>query len=128
MSEKKTVLILTDDAESTKVLAKEIEAALKECKVSLKAASVFEGTDLLPADTFFVGCEKPNPHSFAYLEEMLKHINLAGRSCGIFSPGNAGAVDYLSQLVTDSEISVKAEPFLSPDTAKIAAWAQTITG
>jgi len=74
-------------------------------------ADQFSGDNLLPAQTFFLGCEEPNPSSFYYIEDLLKHINLAGRSCGIFS-SNAKALKYLSSLVHDSEAAV-GETFLA---------------
>jgi hypothetical protein len=121
----KTVLILTDDAEPTLNMAREIASALKGHKVKLTAAAGFAGTDLLPSDILFIGCEKPNPPSFACIAKMLKHINLAGRSCGVFSPGNAQALKYLSGLVRDSEI-FNSEPLMTDEPGEIAPWAKAV--
>jgi hypothetical protein len=108
---KKAVLIVTDGTDSTQALAKQISAALADHRVKLCPAESFEGTDLLPAQVFFLGCEKARPASFAYLAEMLAHINLAGRPCGVFSV-NAGALKYLAGLVKDSEAAL-GEPLLA---------------
>jgi hypothetical protein len=108
---KKTVLIVTDGADSTRALAEQISNALADHKVKVRPAESFEGTDLLPAQVFFLGCEKANPPSFSYLAEMLKHINLASRPCGIFSV-KTGALTYLASLVKDSEAAL-GEPLLA---------------
>jgi hypothetical protein len=126
---KKTVLILTDDSAETAKMAAGIAGALKGNKVSLMTASEFKGNDILPAEAFFLGCEKPEPDSFAYLADLLKHINLAGRPCGVFSPAPDGsaskrALKYLASLVHDSEAALNPEPLLSgPGTAR---WAQKV--
>ncbi|MDR1318965.1 MAG: hypothetical protein LBJ90_05010 [Treponema sp.] len=94
----------------------------------IRPAESFAGTDLLSADVFFLGCEKPGQPSFAYIAEMLKHINLAGRSCGVFSSGKK-AFKYLSDLVKDCEAAV-AEPFLAEggdvSPAALKKWIQGI--
>ena len=91
-------------------------------------AERFSGTDLLPAYAVFLGCEEPKPSSFASIEALLGHINLAGRSCGIFSP-NAKALEYLSALVRDSEIAADS-PFQIEngkiDTEKLKSWVLSI--
>lgn len=112
MEPKKDVLIITDGAPAVQKLAKEIAVELGGFNVLVKAASDFAGTDLLPAEIFFVGCEKSNPPSFDYLAELLRHINLAGRNCGVFSPGSGEAAAYLAGLVRDSEAAV-GEPFVA---------------
>ena len=124
MSAKKRALIVSDGARSTGVLAEKIAAALPAHEVTLRAAADFSGTDLLPADICFFGCEKPHPPSFAYLEELLAHINLAGRSCGIFtvSPEAAG---YLRGLVHDSELALHPEPLL--EASGLGAWVSWFT-
>ena len=130
MSEKKSILIITDESEKSGNAAKQIASSLdslKSYKVLIKAASGFVGTDLLAADILFIGCEEPSPLSFTYLEEMLLHINLAGRSCGVFS-SSAKAVKYLSKIVKDSDISLKAEPFLADSSADISEWASRVIG
>lgn len=103
METKKNVLIVTDGAASTMNIAEQIAAELAGSPVVIRAASDFAGTDILPAEVFFLGCETPKPPSFAYLEELLRHINLAGRSCGVFSPKSEKAVEYLAGLVKDCE-------------------------
>jgi hypothetical protein len=121
---RKTVLIVTDGADSTTKIANDLAAALKGHKVSVKTASGFAGTDLLPADVFFIGCEAPGPASFSYLAELLRHINLAGRACGIFSSGTEKTVNYLSGLLGESEAALNPEPFLAG--LNLKAWAETI--
>ena len=69
---------------------------------ALIPADDFTGTDILPVHAFFLGCGEPEPPSFYYIEELMYHINLAGRFCGVFS-GNAKAVKYLSALVRPCE-------------------------
>jgi len=113
VSAKKTVLIVTDGTESIDLIAQSLKNGMTDCKVKVCPADKFEGTDLLPAGIFFLGCEKPRPASFSYLEEMLSHINLAGRKCGIFSSSEK-ALKYLSGIVKDSEASL-GEPLLATD-------------
>jgi hypothetical protein len=113
---KKHVLIVTDGADSTVRIAEQIAAELKKHDVVIRKASDFAGTDILPADVFFLGCEQPDPPSFAYLAELLRHINLAGRFCGVFSPNSAKSVTYLTRLVRDCEASL-GEPFVAKDGA-----------
>jgi hypothetical protein len=110
---RKTVLIITDGSAGIDELAGKIAAALEGNKVSTKSASDFKGNDILPADTFFLGCEKPRPATFVYLTDVLKHINLAGRSCGVFSSGSESAAKYLTGLVKDCEAALNPEPFLA---------------
>jgi hypothetical protein len=125
---KKTALIVTDGTDPARKLAEQIAAALAGRQVTIRPAESFEGTDLLPASAFFIGCETPNPPSFAYLAEMLAHINLAGRPCGIFS-GSAKALKYLSGLVQDSEAAL-GEPFLvnEAESSEIRKWVAGIVG
>jgi hypothetical protein len=122
---KKTVLIVIDGTEQVAKMADEIAAVLREDTVTIKAASQFAGTDLLPADMFFIGCENPGPASFDYLSDLLKHINLAGRSCGVFSPGSEKAAAYLADLLADSEAVLYPQPLFAggPDAA---AWVEKI--
>ena len=109
MSVKKNVLILTDGSEGTAKMAAGIASALKGNKVLIKPASEFKGNDILPAEAFFLGCEKSGPESFAYLADLLKHINLAGRPCGVFSSGSERAAKYLAALVRDSGAALNPE-------------------
>ena len=117
------MLIVTDGSEETAKMAAGIVAALKGNKVTVKTASEFKGNDLLPAEAFFLGCEKPQPESFAYLADLLKHINLAGRPCGVFSPGSEKAAKYLAGLVRDSEAVLNPEPLLPASEAVVKKWA-----
>jgi len=110
---RKTVLIITDGSAGIDELAGKIAAALEGSKVTMKAASEFRGNDILPADAFFLGCEKPRPAAFAYLADVLKHINLAGRPCGVFSSGSESAAKYLAGLVKDCEAALNPEPLLA---------------
>ena len=98
----KKALIITDGTDSIQSIASVITRSLKGFKVKVCSAAEFEGTDLLPVDTFFLGCEKANPSSFAYLEDMLSHINLVSRKCGIFS-SEEKALKYLIKIVKDCE-------------------------
>jgi hypothetical protein len=122
---KKNVLIVTDGAASTMKAAEQIAAALTGSQVVIRAASEFAGTDILPAEVFFLGCETPKPPSFAYLEELLRHINLAGRSCGVFSPNSEKAAKYLAGLVKDCE-AAPGEAFVSPDGTGLKKWVKSI--
>jgi len=123
---KKTVLIVTDGSAGVAELAGEIAAALEGNKVSTKAASEFKGNDILPADAFFLGCEKPRPTAFAYLDDLLKHINLAGRPCGVFSSGSESAAKYLAALVKDCEAALNPEPLLAGGGSGVKNWAQSV--
>ena len=125
MKEKKTVLIITDGAEETVRMAAEISAALKGNKVSVKSASDFLGNDILPAEAFFLGCKKPRPDSFAYLSDVLKHINLAGRPCGVFSPGSEKTANYLASLLKDCEAVLCREP-LTNSGAETKGWTEKV--
>ena len=145
----KRILILTDDSDETEKMAAGIAAALKEYRVSVKTASVFRGNDILPADVIFLGCEKPKPKSFSYLEDLFKHINLAGRKCGAFTPrgkatirgktsGSAGGipngsiektretVQYLASIIRDSEAVMNPEPLFSDLQEAVKEWAQKV--
>jgi len=121
----KTVLIITDGSVETAKMAAAIETALKGNNVSVKSASEFMGNDILPAEAFFLGCEKPNPGSFTYLEDMLKHINLAGRHCGVFSPGSEKAARYLAGLVKDCEATLNPR-YLTAAGADLGNWAKSV--
>jgi len=122
---KKKVLIITDGSGETAKMAAGIASALKGNTVSIKNASDFKGNDILPADAFFLGCEKPRPESYSYLADLLKHINLAGRPCGIFSPGSEKAVKYLSGLVRDCEAALNPKP-LTAAVKDTGSWAQKV--
>jgi hypothetical protein len=124
--ENKNVLIITDDSKETAKMAAGIAAALEGNQVSIKSVAEFMGNDILPADTFFLGCEKPNQDSFSYLADLLMHINLAGRPCGVFSPGSKTATEYLAGLVFDSEAALNPDPFLASSETEIRSWSQNV--
>jgi len=106
----KKALIITDASESIQPVAKIISDTLTEFNVKTCTAENFAGTDLLSADIFFIGCENQGHKSFAYLEDMLLHINLVSRKCGIFSI-NESAIQYLRSMLKDSEADL-GEPLL----------------
>jgi len=124
MKTKKNVLIVTDGTPKTEKMAADIAGALKGNKVLTKTAAEFAGNDILPADAFFLGCENAAPDSFTYLTDLLKHINLAGRSCGVFSPGAKKTAGYLAGLVKDCEAALNPEFLTGP--AGIENWAQKV--
>jgi hypothetical protein len=128
MSDKKNVLIITDGSEGVSGMAAEISAVLKDgtCVVSVKTASEFKGNDILPAEVFYLGCEKSEPESFSYLADLLIHINLAGRPCGIFSSGEKKTTSYLAALVKDCEAALNPIAFLPGQEADVKSWAQTV--
>jgi hypothetical protein len=109
----KKALIITDGTASINSLAKPIKTALANFSVTICPADKFAGNDILPTDVFFLGCENPSPASFAYLEEMLSHINLVSRKCGVFSTSQK-SLKYLSDIVKDSEADL-GETMLSTD-------------
>ena len=119
MSSTESVLIITDGSDKIIKTAEEIAKTLK--KAVVRDASVFAGTDLLPADVVFIGCGEPSPSSFSYLYEMLQHINLAGRKCGLFSTSKK-ALKYLCKMVKSSGIEVAAEPLLIENSMNIRKW------
>ena len=128
MEQAKTALIVIDGTDAIRKAAEELAAALEGYHTSVRLAESFAGTDLLPAHVFFLGCETAEPLSFTYLDEMLQHINLSGRPCGVFSTDKK-ALKYLSQLVEASGAKA-AEPLLVKDSsaasADIQKWVQTI--
>jgi hypothetical protein len=114
VEQQKKVMILTDNSDSIQPIANSIAAVIGDYpryQTAIINAEEFKGVELLPTCAFFLGCENPKPPSFAYIEDMLEHINLAGRPCGIFS-SNSGAIQYLSVLVKASEAAVD-KPFLT---------------
>ena len=120
----KTALIVTDGTENMEEMAKAISSSLHDFKVTLLSAKKFAGTDLLPASLIFFGAENPDPPSFAYLQKLLAHINLAGRPCGIFSASQESA-DYLRTIARDSELKLYPEPLINK--GDIQAWIKKIT-
>ena len=127
MSTKKTALIVVDGAKAGEI-ADIINSALHDCQAKLVQAQSFAGTDLLPADVFFLGCESAEPASFAYLDQMLQHINLSGRCCGVFSSDD-NALNYLCTLVKACDAKLIEALLVKDPTAdsdKIKKWAQDI--
>lgn len=110
---KKKALIITDGTKPIRLIALPIKEALADYRVKICPAKRFDGTDLLGADIFFIGSKRKKPKSFACLEEMLSHVNLASRKCSIFSI-NEKAINYLKGILADSEADV-TEPFLIPE-------------
>jgi len=120
----KKALIITDGMEPVQKTAKEISAMMKECNVKICSADKFSGAELLPADYFIIGCENPKPDSFSYLEEMLCHINLASRRCGLYS-NKEKTLNYLLKIVKDCEADVYEPLFLKDEIinkTKIKKW------
>jgi hypothetical protein len=107
-------------------MAEKIEKALTGCRVVNIQARNFSGVEILPAEVCFFGCEKPHLPSFEYLETVLKHINLAGRVCGLFSSGPGEALDYLAAIVRDSELTLCVEPLLSSKAERIKHWVEDL--
>ena len=126
MSGKKSVLIVTDGVEKVKEMAMDIAAALKGNRVLIKDASAFAGTDILPAEVLFFGCEEPSPPSFGYFEELLQHINLAGRTLGIFTSNSKKAAQYLVNMARDSEAVLNTQPFSAGNSGDIEKWANMV--
>ena len=120
------MLIITDGSGETAKIAAEIVTVLEGNNVAVKTASKFKGNDILPAQAFFLGCEKPEPDSFAYLTDLLKHINLAGRTCGVFSPGSEETTKYLAALVCDSEAALNPKQLFAASGVAVKDWAQTV--
>ena len=119
------MVIVTDGAGSSRNMAEQIAAGLEgSCRVISLTAPDLKGNDILPADVIFLGCTNPNPPAFAYLEEMFRHVNFAGRSCGIFSDSGK-AVQYLKNMVRDSELNL-ARPFTGPGGPELRKWIKGI--
>jgi len=103
----KRALIITDGAATTLhpagIIAGSINGnPLFGYSAVIMNAENFNGNDLLPVQAFFLGCELPKPATFYYIEDLLMHINLSGRRCGIFS-GDYKALKYLSGLIRSCE-------------------------
>jgi hypothetical protein len=110
---KKKALIITDGSRSVRTTALLIKQALVDYRVKICPAKKFAGNDILPMDIFFIGCKKPKPKTFEYLSQLLAHINLASRKCGLFGL-NEKTVKYLTTIIADSEASY-GEPLLIPE-------------
>ena len=131
MEYKQQIIIIIDDAEYSQNMAKTIAGIIetfpeKGYDVSIAAAEKFSATDLLPAKIFFVGCETPKPASFSYIDELMEHINFAGRSCGVFSSDDK-AIEYLAAMISNTGASVAVMPAKEEKTeAKLKAWIQSV--
>jgi len=104
----KVIIIITDGTEQIQKIAGSICEVISRLNgetvysVKILAAEEFAGNELLPADIFILGCEKPSPPSFTYLEELLLHINLVSRKSALFSI-NEKTVKYLLKIMKDCE-------------------------
>jgi hypothetical protein len=132
---KRNILIITDNGAITRVIAENIAAVFGAAPFANWSAAVvsagdFSPTRLLAAHAFLLGCEKPEPPGFTPISELFKHINLAGRSCGVFSP-QANAVKYLSGLVRGSEAALSG-PLIAKngavDKRELKKWVGGIVG
>jgi hypothetical protein len=112
----KRVLIVTDGTEPIAKAAKSIAGDITGCSVNILSSESFQGTDLLSADIFFIGCEAPKPASFSYISQLLAHINLAGRRCGVFST-NKDALQYLCGIVENCEAKLGNPVLIGEDSA-----------
>jgi len=130
---KKKVLVVTDNGSGS--IAKSIAAVFGSAPFTDWSASVvnagdFTPTRILPVNAFFLGCEKPESPEFADIKTLFKHINLAGRPCGVFS-AKANAVKYLSGLVRDSEAALGSPLVVengAEDSRKLKKWVGGIIG
>lgn len=125
---KNKALIITDGTAKIENIAHSISSVLNDYSVKICAAQKFEGTDLLPADVFFIGCEKSSPSSFSYIEVMLSHINLASRKCGIFSV-NEDTIKYLRGIVEDCDAALGSVLYVKNeeiDKSALKNWVETI--
>jgi hypothetical protein len=132
---KKKMLIIADNGAITGSVAKNIAAVFgsvpfADWSAAVISAKNFSPTMLLSANAFLLGCEKPEPPDFTPVKDLFKHINLAGRPCGVFSP-QANAIKYLSRLVRDSEAAI-GNPLVvdkgTPGGRKLQKWVGGIIG
>ncbi|MDR0320047.1 MAG: hypothetical protein LBI28_00955 [Treponema sp.] len=125
----KKAIIITDGTEVINQVSDKISDALTGFNVKICPAEEFVGNELLPADVFFIGCEKSSPASFDYLEDFLSHINLASRKCGVFSVEEK-VNKYLLSLLRDSEADAGA-PLLAEngktEDKAVKKWIKSIT-
>ncbi|MDR2468843.1 MAG: hypothetical protein LBD22_07785 [Spirochaetaceae bacterium] len=123
MDDDDVILILTDEARSSRDVALAIVTGLFGKKIQVVRASEFSGTDILGASFCFLGCAKPAPPDFKHFEKVVRHINLTLRRCAFFSPDSEEAVHYLAELVKDSGIKVSSLPLVSSKPLEIKKWA-----
>jgi len=132
---KRKILIIADNCAVIRDIAKNIAAVFGSAPFAGWSAAVvsakdFSPTRLLPAHAFLLGCEKPKPPDFEPVKEMFKHINLAGRPCGVFST-QANAVKYLTGLVRDTDAALGSPLIVNKDAAdsrKLKKWVGSIIG
>jgi hypothetical protein len=125
----KRALIITEKDEPLESTAQSIKNCLHDFSVKICSVNDFAGTDILPAQIFFLGCNSPNPANFSYLEDMLSHINLVSRKCGIFS-SDKKSLEYLAGILKDCEADL-GKPFLitnENDKPAIENWLKGIKG
>jgi hypothetical protein len=130
---KRKILIVADNGSVS--IAKNIAAVFgktpfTDWSAAVISAADFSPTRLLPAHAFILGCEKPESPDFAQIKELFKHINLAGRPCGVFST-RTNAIKYLSGLVRDSEAALGSPLVLEngeTDGKKLKKWVGSIIG
>jgi len=126
-------LIITDNGAVSRKFAENVAAVSGEFadwSATVISAEDFSPTRLLGAHAFLLGCEKPEPQEFAGIKVLFKHINLAGRPCGIFSTQD-NAIKYLSELVRDSEAALGNPLVLkngAVDSRKLQKWVGSIIG
>ena len=133
MENNRKILIITDTSDQMQSLAARITAVImnppfERYSIITTEVEQFSTTELLPAQVFFLGCQNKESFSNEYLEDLFTHINLAGRSCGIFSP-DARAIIHLEKLVADSDVTVGKPLFIKNDTvedADLQNWVQGI--
>jgi hypothetical protein len=132
---KRKMLIIADNGAITRSAAENIAAILgaapfADWSATVISAKDFSPTMLLSASAFLLGCEKSDPLEFTDIKALFKHINLAGRPCGVFSP-KANAIKYLSGLVRDSDAALGA-PLVVDKSAlggrKLKKWVGGIIG
>jgi hypothetical protein len=124
---------MTDSTPAIQGVAEDIAAVINGNGFSGYVASTteagkFSGNELLPAYAIFIGCELPKPDSFAYIDDLFKHICLAGRPCGIFS-SKAETLKYLSGLICESEALLGIPLLIQddiPDKNKLKKWVQGV--
>ena len=133
MKTKRKVLVVTDNGSMS--IAENIAAVFggapfADWSATVVSAADFSPTRLLPAHAFFLGCEKPESPEFTGIKELFKHINLAGRPCGVFST-KANAIKYLSGLVRDSDAALGSPLVVengAADSRKLKKWVGGIIG
>jgi hypothetical protein len=129
------MLIIADCGAVTRRVVENIKAILGRAPFADWSAAVvsvkdFSPTMLLSAHAFLLGCEKPESPEFTGIKIFFKHINLAGRPCGVFSP-QTNAIKYLKGLVRDSEAAL-GNPLVvnkgAADSRKLQKWVGGIIG